>query len=82
MIKVKLLFFATLKEKAGTGQAELNIPDGSTIVEFKEKLFSTFPELPKNNANMIVAINGEYALEAEKIPKDAEIALFPPVSGG
>jgi molybdopterin converting factor subunit 1 len=82
MNKVKLLFFATLKEKAGTNLSELEIPSGLTVLEFKEKLFSAFSALPKSRANIIVAINGEFAFDAEKIPQDAEIALFPPVSGG
>jgi len=30
----------------------------------------------------LVAINKEYAFDQEEIPQGAEIALFPPVSGG
>jgi molybdopterin converting factor subunit 1 len=82
MNKVKLLFFATLKEKAGTNQADLDIPNGLTVGEFKEQLFDAFPNLPKSRANLLVAINGEFAFDSEKIPQAAEIALFPPVSGG
>lgn len=31
---------------------------------------------------LLVAINKEYAFDGEQIPANAEIALFPPVSGG
>jgi molybdopterin converting factor subunit 1 len=82
MNKVKLLFFATLKENAGTSQADLDIPSELTVREFKEKMFVTYPNLPKTKANLVIAINGEFAFDNEKIPLGAEIALFPPVSGG
>jgi molybdopterin converting factor small subunit len=31
---------------------------------------------------MLAAINREYVADGQVIPTDAEIALFPPVSGG
>lgn len=82
MNKVKILFFATLKEKAGTDEADVEIPDQISVGDLKELLFQQFPHLPKSKANLLVAINKEYAFEQEKIPQGAEIALFPPVSGG
>lgn len=82
MNKVRLLFFAILKEKAGTNQADLDIPKGLTVGEFKEKILVTYPNLPKSRSNLVVAINGEFAFDNEDIPQAAEIALFPPVSGG
>lgn len=82
MNKVEILFFATLRDKAGAKRAELEIPDGISVGELKEKLFEKFPDLPKNKANLLVAINKEYAFDTEKVPAGAEIALFPPVSGG
>ncbi|MCL5428487.1 MAG: molybdopterin converting factor subunit 1 [Chloroflexi bacterium] len=82
MNKVKILFFATLKDRAGTAKADLEIPDSITVAELKELLFQRFPDLPKSKANLLVAVNKEYAFDQEQIPQGAEIALFPPVSGG
>lgn len=76
------MFFATLKEKAGTTETSLEIPQDITVGELKEFLLGRFPNLPKSKANLLVAINKEYAFDQEKIPDGAEIALFPPVSGG
>jgi molybdopterin converting factor small subunit len=33
-------------------------------------------------ARSAVAVNNEFAEEEERLPRDAEIALLPPVSGG
>lgn len=82
MNKVKILFFATLKEKAGTQKTEMEIPDGMSVIDLKDLLFKRFPGLPQSRSNLLVAVNNEYAFDQEEIPQGAEIALFPPVSGG
>jgi molybdopterin converting factor subunit 1 len=82
MNKVKLLFFATLKEKVGTRETELEIPDDLVVSQFKAIILEKFPSLPQGKANLVVAINKEFAFDEEGIPPNAVIALFPPVSGG
>jgi molybdopterin converting factor subunit 1 len=82
MNMVNILFFATLKEKAGLAKTELALPDRLTVAELKQLLFERFPNLPKSGSSMLVAVNKEYAFDQDQIPQGAEIALFPPVSGG
>lgn len=82
MNKVKILFFATLKEKAGTAQAELDLPERASVAVLKKLLFERFPNLPTSSSSVLVAVNKEYAFDKDEIPAGAEIALFPPVSGG
>jgi molybdopterin converting factor subunit 1 len=82
MNKVNILFFATLKDKAGVTKTDLALPDNLTVAGLKQLLFERFPNLPQSGSAMLVAVNKEYAFDQEKIPQGAEIALFPPVSGG
>jgi molybdopterin converting factor subunit 1 len=82
MNTVKVFFFATLKDKAGASTAELELPENATVAVLRQKLLETFPELPNASSAMLVAVNKEYAFDQEIIPPGAEIALFPPVSGG
>jgi molybdopterin converting factor subunit 1 len=77
-----VLFFATLKERAGVRQATLELPDGVSVRELKDVLRAQFPSLESSLANALIAVNHEYALGDEQIPPEAEIAVFPPVSGG
>jgi len=79
---VEILFFATLKEHAGTERARIEIPENTTVEQFKKLLRLEFPNLPEGNSSLLVAVNKEYAFDKEEIPLGAEIALFPPVSGG
>lgn len=82
MISVKVLFFATLKERAGFKHIMLQMNETSTVKDLKNSLANEFPQLSDLLSTTLVAINKEYADETSVIPDEAEIALFPPVSGG
>ena len=79
---VKVLFFATLRDYIGAKSVELEIPKGSTVLGLTNMLLATYPGLEKVKDSMMAAINREYAEDGQVIPEGAEIAFFPPVSGG
>jgi len=82
MNHVKLLFFATLRDRAGTKTMELDIPPDLTIQGLKDKLSVEYPRLKESMSSVLITINREYAFDEAVIPQDAELAMFPPVSGG
>ncbi|MBI4759923.1 MAG: molybdopterin converting factor subunit 1 [Chloroflexota bacterium] len=82
MNKIRLLFFATLRERAGTKALELEIPPDMTVRGLKEKLAAEYPSLRESMKSVLITINREYAFDEAVIPANAEMALFPPVSGG
>ena len=82
MNHVKLLFFATLRERAGTKAMELDVPADLTVKGLKDRLAMEYPQLSESLRSVLVTINREYAFDEAVIPLDAEVALFPPVSGG
>lgn len=82
MNHVKLLFFATLRDRAGTKTMELDIPSDLTIQGLKDKLSTDFPNLRDSMSSVLITINREYAFDEAVIPQNAELAIFPPVSGG
>jgi MoaE-MoaD fusion protein len=82
MNKITVLFFANLKEKAGTSKKELEIADEMRIGDLKMLLSSGLPGLREPLATALVSINREFAFDEDPIPQDAEIGFFPPVSGG
>jgi molybdopterin converting factor small subunit len=53
-----------------------------TIIGLKHKLSTDYPGLKDSMKSVLVTINREYAFDEAVIPSEAEIALFPPVSGG
>ena len=82
MNHIKLLFFATIRDRAGTKSLEIDIPANLTILELKEKLSTDYPNLKDSMKSVLITINREYAFDDAVVPSNAEVALFPPVSGG
>lgn len=82
MNKVSLLFFATLKDLTGTRRTELELAPGAKVADLKTRLPEHFPKLQPALSSVLVSINREFAFDHDEIPEGAEIALFPPVSGG
>jgi len=82
MNKVKIYLFATLRDYAGAKTLEMEIPAGMTVAGLKARLVNAYPKLAPVQEAMIAAINREYAADEQILPLDAEIAFFPPVSGG
>jgi molybdopterin converting factor subunit 1 len=82
MNRVKLLFFATLRDRAGTKSMDLDLPADLTIQGLKDRISSEIPSLKESMSSVLITINREYAFDDAVIPQNAELAMFPPVSGG
>ena len=82
MNHIKLLFFATIRERAGTKFVEMDVPDNLTILGLKDKLSADYPNLKDSMKSVLITINREYAFDEAVVPPNAEIGMFPPVSGG
>ena len=77
-----VLFFATLREKAGIRETTIEFPHGSHISDIKKIVLTKYPALESNMDTLIVALNHEFGFDEDIVPNGAEIAMFPPVSGG
>ncbi|MCC6147579.1 MAG: molybdenum cofactor biosynthesis protein MoaE [Anaerolineaceae bacterium] len=81
-MKVKVLLFASLKQGLGKSQLNLEVEPGITVADFKQMLGFQFPEHRQLITSALVSINRDFALNTDILPEDAEVGLFPPVSGG
>jgi molybdopterin converting factor subunit 1 len=76
-MQVTVRLFAQLRERAGTSELSIDLPEGARVKDAIEELGALAADLP-----VVMAVNREYAdAEAELAPGD-ELALIPPVSGG
>lgn len=82
MNHVKLLLFATLRDRAGTKSIELEVPPDLTVQGLKDRISGEYPSLKESMKSVLISINHEYAFDEAVIPPNAELAMFPPVSGG
>lgn len=82
MNRIRVLFFATLRDRAGMKSLELEIPTDLTVQGLKDLLIGQYPNLKEAMQSVLISINREYAFDENQIPEGAEVAMFPPVSGG
>src|SRR6478672_6207559 len=57
MNHIKLLFFATLRDRAGTKSMELDIPAELTVQGLKDKISSEYPTLKASMSSVFITIN-------------------------
>ncbi|MFB4162308.1 molybdopterin converting factor subunit 1 [Alteribacillus sp. JSM 102045] len=81
-MKIIVLFFASVADKAGTSRWTTSLSDGSTIEDVKKILVENFPNITDILPICHVAVNREYVLANQVLNTSDEIAFFPPVSGG
>ena len=81
-MKVQLLFFAVLRDIAGTDVRELVLSDGTTARDVWQSLRAEFAKLADYAQPPMIAVNESYA-EPDTILRDGdELAFIPPVAGG
>lgn len=76
-VNVTVRLFAALKERAGTGELQLELPDGARVADALAALGGLADGLP-----LVLAVNREYAREDQVLRASDELAVVPPVSGG
>ena len=82
-MEITVLFFATLRSLTGLKSLELEMPTESRVADLKLMVADRFPQVvPALVETVLVSVNREYAEDEQIIPDGAEVALFPPVSGG
>ena len=81
-MKVRLLYFAVIRDLAGTSERELALSDGTTAREVWEILRQAHPKLSAFTEPPMVAINETYAAPDATLRDGDELAFIPPVAGG
>ncbi len=81
-VEIRTLFFASYKELLGTGELQVDLPEGATVSDLVSALRSrggAFTVLPTAPA---VALNMTYTDPTSLLSDGDEVALIPPVAGG
>ncbi|MDC0273193.1 MoaD/ThiS family protein [Planctomycetaceae bacterium] len=81
-MNVTIKLFAQARDLAGTSQTNLSLNEGESVKQMLASLIEEHPALSQIQGNLLVAVNNEYVSSNSLIPTNAEIACFPPVSGG
>jgi molybdopterin synthase sulfur carrier subunit len=81
-MKVRLLFFAVLRDITGQTESELTVADGTCAGDVWQLLRQQHRELSAYSQPPMIAINEDYARAEAILHEGDELAFIPPVAGG
>ena len=81
-MKIKVLFFAKLKEIFGQSYRIVDVNDGASIYEVVWLLGQESKELSKNEVPLVYAVNENFEEGDKTLKPFDELAIMMPMSGG
>jgi molybdopterin converting factor small subunit len=81
-MKVRLQFYAQLRDLIGVHDLELELPQGDTVRELLDKIYSQKPELRAHDKSILIGAGLEFVDRNYKLNPGEEIAIMPPMQGG
>ena len=81
-MRVRVLFFGTLKELAGKSADEIELREGASLRDVLAYYEARIPSFKASRSSIAMAVNQQYAGTDTRLQANDEIALLPPVSGG
>ena len=79
---VKILYFASFREKAGRDEEDRQLPDGCRVGELWGRLAGEVPYFAAFRQAPPAAVNREYVGADRVLQNGDEVAFLPPVAGG
>lgn len=81
-MRVRVRYFAALREIAGREAEELELPQGATVTTARELLAERYPGMAPVLARSAAAVNRSYVPAETSLAASDELAFIPPVGGG
>ena len=81
-MKVRLLYFAVLRDIIGESASEVTLPDGTRPRDVWARLRATHPRLADYEQPPLTAVNESYVSPDEPLSDGDELVFIPPVAGG
>jgi molybdopterin converting factor subunit 1 len=82
-MRVRVLYFAGVRDLVGRAEEELELPDGvDDVGKLGRHLENVRPELAGRLVSVRFAVNEEFCDSAHRLAAGDVVALIPPVAGG
>ena len=81
-MKVRVQFYAQLRELIGVHELEIKLPQGATVCELLEEIYARGPALRAHDKSVLIGAGLEFVDRNYKLNPGEEIAIMPPVQGG
>ena len=81
-MKVRVQFYAQLRDLVGTRQLEIDVAEGSTVGDLLDKIYALHPSLRAHDKSILIGAGVEFADRDYELKAGEEISIMPPVQGG
>lgn len=81
-MKIKVKFFAILRERVGASEIIKELADGSTVGDLWHELQKDYVKLDVPGIRLLYAVNQNYVGNDHRLSDQDEVVFIPPVSGG
>lgn len=82
MIRVKVLFFSSIRSALGLKEIEVELTPGSTVRDLKKTITEMYPLAEPTIDSMLASVNRIFSDDDTCLSDQAEIAFFPHITGG
>ena len=81
-MKVRVQFYAQLRDPAGTREQDVDLPEGATVRDLLNEIYAQQPSLRTHDKSILIGVGVEFADRGYKLNPGEEISIMPPVQGG
>jgi sulfur-carrier protein len=79
---VNVQFFAGARDLAGERSIAIDLPEPAHVGDLRRTLVERLPRLVPLTNSLLFAVGTDYAQDHTPLTPGAQVACFPPVSGG
>jgi len=81
-MKIRLLFFAGLREALGRKEQVIEVEPGATLETLVARLHAELPALERYRSRLVISLNAQRRSFDTPLGDGDEVAFLPPMSGG
>jgi MoaD family protein len=81
-MKVRVQFYAQLRDLVGTHELDLELVEGATVGDLLGEIYAQQPALRSQDKTILIGAGVEFVDRNYELKQGEEIAIMPPVQGG
>jgi len=81
-MKVRVLFYAQLRDLLGMRHLDVDVADGATVRDLLGKIYAQQPTLRPHDKSILIGAGVEFVDRNYRLSPGEEISIMPPVQGG
>ena len=81
-MKVRVLFYAQLRDLVGMRELDVDVADGATVRDLLGQIYAQQPKLRPHDKSILIGAGVEFVDRNYELKSGEELAIMPPVQGG